>query len=90
MLYKAEVIDRSGPWRPFEAVEFATLNWVDWFNHRRLMRSTGDIPAAETEDRCYTMLDQSTRWPHNSTQLASGNLEADQLLEPIENNPQPG
>ena len=90
MLDKAKVTHRSGPWRPFEAVEFATLNWVDWFTHRRLMRSTGYMPAAETKDRCYTMLDHPTIWPHNSTQLASGNLEADQLLEPIENTPQPG
>jgi putative transposase len=36
-LYKAEVIHRRGPWRSFEAVEFATLEWVDWFNHRRLL-----------------------------------------------------
>jgi hypothetical protein len=34
-LYKAEIIHRRGPWRSFEAVEFATLEWVDWFNHRR-------------------------------------------------------
>ena len=36
-LYKAEVIHRRGPWRSFEAVEFATLEWVDWFNNRRLL-----------------------------------------------------
>jgi len=36
-LYKAEVIHRRGPWRNFEAVEFASLEWVDWFNHRRLL-----------------------------------------------------
>src|SRR3954447_5660327 len=36
-LYKAEIIHRRGPWRSFEAVEFATLEWVDWFNHRRLL-----------------------------------------------------
>ena len=36
-LYKTEVIHRSGPWRSFEAVEFATLEWVDWFNNRRLL-----------------------------------------------------
>ena len=36
-LYKAEVIHRRGPWRSFEAVEYATLEWVDWFNHRRLL-----------------------------------------------------
>jgi transposase InsO family protein len=57
-LYKAEVIHRRGPWRSFEAVEFDTLEWVDWFNHRRLMRPIGDIPPAEAEERYYAMLDQ--------------------------------
>ncbi len=57
-LYKAEVIHRRGPWRSFGAVEFATLEWVDWFNHRRLMRPIGDIPPAEAEERYYAMLDQ--------------------------------
>jgi transposase InsO family protein len=48
-LYKAEVIHRRGPWRSFEAVEFATLEWVDWFNHRRLLEPIGNIPPAEAE-----------------------------------------
>ena len=57
-LYKAEVIHRRGPWRSFEAVEFATLKWVDWFNHRRLMEPIGNIPPAEAEDRYYASLEQ--------------------------------
>ena len=40
-LYKAEVIHRRGPWRSFEAVEFATFEWVDWFNTRRLLEPIG-------------------------------------------------
>ncbi|MCJ7998030.1 IS3 family transposase [Rhizobium cremeum] len=56
-LYKAEVIHRRGPWRNFEAVEFATLEWVDWFNNRRLLEPIGNIPPAEAEDRYYAMLD---------------------------------
>jgi putative transposase len=48
-LYKAEVIHRRGPWRSLEAVEFATLEWVDWFNNRRLLSSIGNIPPAEAE-----------------------------------------
>ena len=40
-LYKTEVIHRRGPWRSFEAVEFATLEWVDWFNNRRLLALIG-------------------------------------------------
>jgi len=57
-LYKAEVIHRCGPWRSFEAVEFATLEWVDWFNNRRLLEPIGNIPPAEAEERYYATLDQ--------------------------------
>lgn len=56
-LYKAEVIHRRGPWRNFEAVEFATLEWVDWFNRRRLLEPIGNIPPAEAEERHYASLD---------------------------------
>lgn len=52
-LYKAEVIHRRGPWRSFEAVEFATLEWVDWFNNRRLLEPIGNIPPAEAEAHYY-------------------------------------
>ena len=57
-LYKAEVIHRRGPWRSFEAVEFATLEWVDWFNNRRLLEPIGNIPPAEAEERYYALLQQ--------------------------------
>ena len=57
-LYKAEVIHRRGPWRSFEAVEFATLEWVDWFNNRRLLEPIGNIPPAEAEERYYARLEQ--------------------------------
>jgi len=57
-LYKAEVIHRRGPWRSFEAVEFATLEWVDWFNNRRLLEPIGNIPPAEAEDAYYAALTQ--------------------------------
>ena len=56
-LYKAEVIHRRGPWRSFEAVEFATLEWVDWFNNRRLLEPIGNIPPAEAEERYYALLE---------------------------------
>src|SRR3954466_4781026 len=46
-LYKAELIHRRGPWRGFEAVEFATLAWVDWFNTPRPLEPIGNIPPAE-------------------------------------------
>ena len=58
-LYKAEVIHRRGPWRNFQAVEFATLEWVDWFNHRRLLEPIGNIPPAEAEEGYYAMLDET-------------------------------
>ena len=58
-LYKAEVIHRRGPWRSFEAVEYATLEWVDWFNHRRLLEPIGNIPPAEAEERYYATIEQS-------------------------------
>ena len=57
-LYKAEVIHRRGPWRSVEAVEFATLEWVDWFNNRRLLEPIGNIPPAEAEERYYAMLEE--------------------------------
>jgi putative transposase len=53
-LFKAEVIHRRGPWRSFEAVEYATLEWVDWFNNRRLLEPIGNIPPAE--GRCCTTM----------------------------------
>jgi putative transposase len=52
-LYKTEVIRRRGPWHHLEAVEFATLEWVDWFNNRRLLEPIGNIPPAEYEEVYY-------------------------------------
>jgi hypothetical protein len=48
-LCKAEVIHRRGPWRTLEAVEYATLGWVDWYNNRRLLSSIGNMPPSEAE-----------------------------------------
>ena len=55
-LFKTEVIQRQGPWRHLEAVEFATLEWVDWFNTRRLLEPIGYVPPAEYEARYYEQL----------------------------------
>jgi len=52
-LYKAEVIHRRGPWKSVEAVELATLEWVSWFNHHRLLEPIGYIPPAEAEANYY-------------------------------------
>jgi len=58
-LYKTEVIRRRGPWRNIDAVEYATLEWVDWFNHRRLLEPIGDVPPAELEQAYYRQLEES-------------------------------
>jgi putative transposase len=55
-LFKTEVIRPRGPWRHAEAVEFATLEWVDWVNHRRLCEPIGNIPPAEAEARYYAQI----------------------------------
>ena len=52
-LYKTELIHKRAPWRTVDDVELATLSWVDWFNHRRLLRPIGDIPPAEHEANYY-------------------------------------
>lgn len=55
-LYKAEIIHRRGPWKTREAVELATLEWVSWFNHHRLLEPIGYIPPAEAEANYYRQL----------------------------------
>ncbi|MBO6848067.1 MAG: transposase, partial [Maricaulis sp.] len=58
-LYKAELIHRQGPWRTFEDVEYATLEWVDWFNNRRLLEPIGNIPPAEAQAQYNAKLEQA-------------------------------
>ena len=55
-LYKTEVIRPRGPWRNQDDVEYATLEWVDWFNHQRLLEPIGDVPPAEFEKAYYAQL----------------------------------
>jgi putative transposase len=55
-LYKTELIRRRGPWRGLDDVELATLEYVDWFNHRRLHSACGDIPPVEYEDNHYRQI----------------------------------
>jgi len=52
-LFKTELIKPGGPWRTVEQVEIATLEYIDWFNHRRLFQVCGDIPPAELEAAHY-------------------------------------
>jgi len=58
-LYKTEVIHRRGPWRHRDAVEYATLEWVDWFNNRRLLEPIGNVPPAEFEAAYHRQQDES-------------------------------
>ena len=53
-LYKTELVRRKGPWRNLDHLEFATLDWVDWFNNRRLFGAIGYIPPAEYEASGYS------------------------------------
>jgi transposase InsO family protein len=59
-LYKTEVIRHRGPWRTIDMVEYATLEWVDWFNHRRLLEPIGNMPPAEREKAYFRELEEST------------------------------
>ena len=52
-LFKTEVIHRRGPWQSLQSVEYAMLEWVDWFNNRRLLEPIGNIPPAEAETNFY-------------------------------------
>jgi putative transposase len=76
-LYKAELIHRRGPWKTREAVELATLEWVSWFNHHRLLEPIGYIPPAEAE---------ANYWRQQRTQVtptnSSARAEAAQGVEP--------
>ena len=56
-LFKTEVIRRRGPWRSLEAVEYATIEWVDWYNNRRLLEPIGNMPPAEAEACYYAQLE---------------------------------
>ena len=58
-LYKTEVIRRRGPWKNIEAIEYATLEWVDWFNNRRLLEPIGNVPPAEFERSYYQQQKES-------------------------------
>ncbi|MEM7708206.1 MAG: IS3 family transposase, partial [Pseudomonadota bacterium] len=51
--YKAELIEKKRPWKNLNSVEYETFKYVDWFNHRRLMESLGDVPPTEFEQDFY-------------------------------------
>jgi transposase InsO family protein len=94
-LFKTEVIQHKGPWRHLEAVEFATLKWVDWFNTRRLLEPIGYVPPAEYEARYYEALASAgvPASPRGAQRHQGSTLDADttaaerlhDLLRPLEN-----
>ena len=67
-LYKTELIREQGPWKTLQDVEFATLEWVDSFNHRRLFEGIGNIPPAETEEICYATLTAEEEEGHGANE----------------------
>ena len=71
-LYKAEVIHRRGPWRTFEAVEFATLEWVDWFNNRRLLEPIGNKAYVDNANKLIAGTDLENETLENIAKKASG------------------
>jgi putative transposase len=75
-LFKTEVIQRKGPWRQLESVEFATLNWVDWFNTRRLLEPIGYVPPAEYEARYYEQLRRNPTTAHVRAAARGDDVEA--------------
>ena len=80
-LYKTELIRRRGPWKGIDQVEYATLEWVDWFNHRRLLEPIGHVPPAEfeaafqrEEDPSYPARTQAPEPPMNPGRFTSRKL----------------
>ena len=68
-LYKTELIHHRGPWRNLDHVEFGTLEYVDWFNNRRLLEPIGDVPPAEFEAAYYASIEASTAPSAKAEQL---------------------
>jgi putative transposase len=58
---QGKVIHREGPWRSMEAVEYATLEWIDWFNNRRLLEPIGNIPSAEAASAYCSALEEPAK-----------------------------
>jgi hypothetical protein len=75
-LFKAEVIYRLGPWKSFAAVEYKTLEWVDWFNHQRLQEPIGNIPPAEAAVNYQATLEPIKIAAWESSNRPSGKLRA--------------
>jgi putative transposase len=91
-LFKTAVIQRKGPWRHLEGVEFATLDWVDWFNTRRLLEPIGYVPPAEYEASYYQRHSEggARRRPHPDNDIDGKAAEhPHDFLRPLQNEVQP-
>jgi transposase InsO family protein len=87
-LYKTEVIQRKGPWRHLEGVEFATLDWVDWFNNRRLLEPIGYVPPAEYEAQYYALSSRGGAQPQPDLDNEVNGTAAERpqdVLRPLQN-----
>jgi putative transposase len=80
-LFKTELIQRQGPWRQLEAVEFATLAWVDWFNTRRLLEPIGYVPPAEYEAQYYAQHARGGARRHPDLNLEDDGTAAERLQD---------
>jgi putative transposase len=89
-LFKTEVIQRKGPWRHLEAVEFATLTWVDWFNTRRLLEPIGYVPPAEYEAQYYALASQGGARRHPDPDNASAGKAAERPQDFLRPSPNEG
>ena len=83
-LYKAELITARAPWRTVEDVELATLAWVDWFNHRRLLWPIGGVPPAEFEAPWLAALENQPTGASGSPSGSVGRIKAPDQLTLIE------
>ncbi len=78
-LFKTEVIGKQGPWRSLQTVEYATPEWVDWFNNRRLLGPIGDVPPAERERAYYMQEETPAAWldSHKSVSGETGVVQGE-------------
>ena len=86
-LYKTEVIRRRGPWKNIEEVEYATLEWMDWFNNRRLLEPIVNVPPTEYEMMYYRQLEIQPWWLDSNNRV-SGIPGAIQTIDGDYNNVQ--
>jgi hypothetical protein len=89
-LFKTEVIQREGPWRHLETVEFATLTWVDWFVTGRLLEPIGYVPPAEYEASYYLQLEGSGARRHPRPNIAIDGTAAEHPQDFLPTSPNEG